>query len=79
MAEVTRFAPGASARAHKILSDINQKRNGNDPAAGDYLDPASFRERYGAAHAQQAAQQRAQQKNRGQEEPQEERQGPQMA
>ena len=71
VAEVTRFAPGASARAHKILTDINEKRNENDPAVRDYLDPNSFRDRYGAAHAQQTAQQRAQQKNRVQEMPQE--------
>ncbi len=73
VAEVTGFAPGASARAHKILADINEKKNGNDPAARDYLDSDSFRERYGAAHAEQTARQRARQNGRGQEMPQEER------
>jgi hypothetical protein len=62
-----------SARAHKILADINEKRNGNDPAARDYLAPNSFHECYGAAHAEQTARQRARQNGRGQEMPQEER------
>ena len=51
LAIVSRFAPGTAGKKDKIIQDINNVRNHNNPDAANYIDAGTLEENYGVAHS----------------------------